>query len=68
MGVRKVKNAKNFKLGVLTAFNKKTKYEITQEVDKGYFFYLDRVEQSVWPVMPTACHICLLQAAKEDNI
>ena len=39
MGVWKVKNAKNYKLGGLTeAFNKKTKYEITQEVDKGYFF------------------------------
>ena len=39
MGVQKVKNTKNYKLGGLTeAFNKKTKYEITQEVDKGYFF------------------------------
>ena len=33
------KNAKNLKLGGLPeAFAKKTKYEITQEVDKGYFF------------------------------
>lgn len=39
MGVWKVNNAKNLKLGGLPeAFSKKTKYQITQEVDKGYFF------------------------------